>query len=524
LLLSGSIRRKMGVNLLLGLGMLMTLCVGALSGLASYRRLVRELNYSLFEAPRPADVAEAIGALFEPLVRDFPDTLDGADAQRRAFEESLQSTRSRLVDFHRRLDQLSPSDVPAEQRRQTESVLAALNAELADLEAKTYLLGDMARRQRARRDMLQQIARLQTRAAQIPDHQSGLHESLERAQKVYRSRIRLVIGTSILVLVLFVGFAYCIYAGILKPLRKLHQGALRVADGDFQYQLELPGRGEMAELADAFNKMTTRFQEAQQDLNNQVRERSRQLVRSERLAGIGFLAAGVAHEINNPLSAISMAAESLAGENAPRHQTPTNSNEAENATKTDVTATYLAMIRREAERCQQITKRLLDFARGNDGGRAPVDLTRLVSEVLQMVRPLGKYRDRNIEFFRTEPCVVEANGPEIKQVVLNIVSNALEAMEAGGTLRIRFAVHTDDVQIVFDDEGCGMSDDVLEHLFEPFFTQRRDGRGTGLGMALSERIVRGHGGTLEAESAGEGCGSTFRLQLPRRAAPQNSAA
>jgi signal transduction histidine kinase len=344
-----------------------------------------------------------------------------------------------------------------------------------------------------------------------------MNESLVRAKEIYHSRMRIVIATTCTVLVLFAVLAYVVYTGILVPVRKLHQGAVRVADGDFWYQLDIPRRGEMTELADAFNRMTARFQESQQDLNRQVEERSRQLMRSERLAGIGFLAAGVAHEINNPLSAISMAAESLSSRAAAMA-------DASDPAEAKAVATYLAMIRRESERCEQITRKLLDFASGKDGIRERVDLTRLVNDVLEMVRPMGRFRSRNIEFFRTQPCYAEVNGPEIKQVVLNIVSNALESMDDNGTLRIRFTEQTDSVHLLFEDDGCGMTDDVLRHLFEPFFTRRKDGRGTGLGMAISQRIVGDHHGTLEAASAGPDQGSVFRIHLPKQSVGATKAA
>ncbi|MFQ5732999.1 MAG: ATP-binding protein [Planctomycetaceae bacterium] len=517
MLLNGTIRRRMCVSLVLLLGMLVTLSAAALTGLASYRRLVRELDFSIYEAPRRADLAEAVGSLFDPLTGDYPPTQEGADAQRREFAQRLEAARRRFADFHRRLDQLPESHGSAGHKRRTEAVLQKVDAVLMELKRKDlHRLGDPSTRRQVSVDILGKVARLQAQAQRVPDYQTGLSDSLAQARATYRSRIRLVVGTSAVVLVVFAGFGYFVYAGILEPVRKLHCGALRVAEGDFQYQLDLPGRGEMTDLANAFNRMTERFQESQQDLNQQVIERSRQLMRSERLAGIGFLAAGVAHEINNPLSAISMAAESL----AQRADDVTGADDADNA----VVETYLAMIRREAERCQQITHRLLNFARGNEGEREAVDLTRLVSEVLEMVRPMNKYRGRNVEFFRTQPCMAEVNGPEIKQVILNIVSNGLESMEEGGTLRIRLCDHADAVELTMTDDGCGMTTDVLEHLFEPFFTRRKDGRGTGLGMAISQRIVGDHAGTLEAESGGADLGSTFRIRLPRRAAQRANAA
>jgi signal transduction histidine kinase len=141
-----------------------------------------------------------------------------------------------------------------------------------------------------------------------------------------------------------------------------------------------------------------------------------------------------------------------------------------------------------------------------------------------MVKPISQYRDRNIEFSRSQPCVVEVNGPEIKQVVLNLAANALEAMDSGGTLKIEITEQVDEVILTFDDDGCGMTPEVIEHLFEPFFTRRREGKGTGLGMSISHRIISDHGGTIEATSDGSHCGSCFRIHLPRRVSVSNAAA
>jgi signal transduction histidine kinase len=289
-----------------------------------------------------------------------------------------------------------------------------------------------------------------------------------------------------------------------------------VAQGDFNYRLEFTRQDEMKELADAFNSMTSRFQEIRGDLDRQVRERIKQLIRSERLAGIGFLAAGVAHEINNPLSAIAMAAESL----AERESELTSSD----PTETEIARQYLKMIDREAGRCQRITRKLLDFARGNGDTSAYHDLTTIVNDVLGVLRHMSRYSDRTVRFTSTAPCVLEINGPEIQQVVMNLVSNGLEAMDAGGVMTIEITEQADQVTLSVIDDGCGMTAEVIENLFEPFFTQRRDGRGTGLGLSISHRIVADHGGTIDVESPGPGRGSTFRVKLPRRAAQREAAA
>eukprot|EP00913_Durusdinium_trenchii_P028355 g26583.t1 len=485
--------------LFLVLAMMITLAGGAISGLTSYRRLVRELDFTIHDAPRRADLADAVGSLFEPLLLPNVKTKAACEAQQLRFETQLADTRNRIADFHRKLDQLPPSQAEMARRPVTEAILGQVDDRLNELSQDSAYLGSPKRRDQAVTKMLEQVGRLQTLAQQVPDYDDGLNASVSAARDVYRSRFRLVFWTTGLSMLFFLWLGYYVYSRILSPLRALHQGAGRVAQGDLDYRVELTCSDDMEELAESFNMMTARFQETKHDLDRQVRERCNQLVRSERLAGIGFLAAGVAHEINNPLSAISMAADSLVARTPPAQ--PGDSPEV------GVQRTYLEMIQREAERCQQITYKLLNFARGTETERRRHDLRLLVCEVLEMVRPMGKYQDRTIDFLRTEPCYAEVNGPEIKQVILNLVANSLESMEAGGTLSIRIIEQTDCIELIFDDDGCGMTQEVLDNLFEPFFTRRRGGKGTGLGMAICQRIIGEHGGTIEAASDGPNRGS-----------------
>jgi len=232
--------------------------------------------------------------------------------------------------------------------------------------------------------------------------------------------------------------------------------------------------------------------------------------RAERLASLGTLAAGIAHEINNPVSAISMAVESSEGRVMELEVLPEYQEDQE------IVQQYLGMIRREAQRCQQITRKLLDFAHGQDSTRTRTDLVALVNEVLEMISHMSKYRDRNIIFERSTPCFAVVNGPEIKQVVINLVANALQAMDADGNLVIKIEEGVEQVTLTFQDDGCGMSGETIKHLFEPFFTRRRGGRGTGLGMSICNRIISEHEGTLQAQSEGEQQGSEFTIRLPKK--------
>jgi signal transduction histidine kinase len=272
----------------------------------------------------------------------------------------------------------------------------------------------------------------------------------------------------------------------------------------------------MSELAGAMNDMTARFQAIRDDLDRQVRERTKQVVRSEQLASVGFLAAGVAHEINNPLASIAMCAESLEGRirevvEAEQGVGPADS-------RAEVISRYLRMIQSEAFRCKEITEKLLDFSRIGPSERQDTELRELVAGVIDMLGHLGRYHGKRIELAPGPPLVAPVNSREIKQVVLNLLTNALDSVAADGTVRIRLDQRDGMAELSVTDDGCGMEPEVLERVFDPFFTRRRAGQGTGLGLSIAYRIVADHGGGIEAQSPGPGRGATFRVRLPLRAA------
>jgi len=516
-LLTCSIRRKMVFGLVLVMGMLTILAASSISGLISYGRVVEGLEFSLNQTPRKHQLVDSIGNLQDALLLyllNDPRQRAVADGQ---FAKSLNETRAELDDFWKKLDALPP----AEANRMSRPVSDAFLQEI--LEAKNLLeqqqvdVDDEQQRHATVIEMMDIVRFMKQRAQILPDYRQGLSEILSDANQAYRNRVWVASISSVAVFGLFLSLLRCGYRWIFDPIRALYQGASRVAQGDFDYRVKLDTNDEMADLAESFNKMTARFQEIACDLDRQVRERSKQLVRSERLAGVGFLAAGVAHEINNPLTAINWTSESLQ-----RRMRILAANVG--GEDREVIEKYLDRISNEANRCQQITARLLDFSRSQEAKRSRNDLTTIICEVVTLVSHMSKFRDRNIVFEHVASCFAEINGPEIKQVVLNLVANALESLEAAGTLTITLADHTDHIDIDFADDGCGMEPEVIENLFEPFFTKRKSGKGTGLGLSISHRIIEDHGGTIEATSDGPGLGSTFRIRLPRKADLPNVAA
>jgi signal transduction histidine kinase len=515
-LFTRTIRRTMVCGLVIVLVMMILLSVSAIYSHLSYRQIVRELDYSFNKCPRKHALTDAIARLKPPLKYTGIDPFAVRDRQQ-AFEFRLKAAQVEVEEYLAKLQLLPPSEYnlghPVAQ-----GMVGAINDTLAQIEVdRVPALGDPRQAPVVVEKLRNSLDKLQEQADAIPDFQEGIPATLAKASALFQKNFRLVAWSAGLAVVFFCGLIGYGYIWVFAPLRRLHQGALRVAQGDFNYRLVFTRQDEMKELAEAFNSMTARFQEIRGDLDRQVYERSKQLVRSERLAGIGLLAAGVAHEINNPLSAIAMAAESLAERFA--EEPPSAARQ-----EAEVVQQYLEMIQREAFRCQKITQNLLDFARGNGDTCACHDLTAIVNDVLRVVRHVSRFRDRTVRFTRNSPCLVEMNGPEIQQVVLNLVSNGLEAMDAGGTVTITITEQTDHVTLIITDDGCGMTQQVIDNLFEPFFTQRRNGRGTGLGLSITHRIVTDHGGSIQVESAGPGRGSTFRVRLPRKALKIGTAA
>ena len=499
--LTRSIRRKLVLGLTLVLVMLTILSLSGINGLMSYRRLVNDPDFRSRQAPRRADVIASLGLLIETLLP--PRTRDSVGLSRPEFDRRLQLCRQTLDQFRQRIDE----DPPSSHKPIAVQLISQIPVGLDRVEREVKSKGRLISPESARVALVT-VNRLIVQAESLPETPSTLNAKLRTARSDYKAGLLGITAATALVLLLYIGLVRFAHRWIFNPIRVLHQGASRVAQGDFEHRVELSTNDEMAELAESFNAMTERFQEIARDLDHEVRERSSQLVRSERLAGVGFLAAGVAHEINNPLTAIKWTTESLQGRMAEL---------LENASEEDaeVVRNYLSLIGREAFRCQQITAKLLDFSRAHDADRSRQDLTAIIAEVLALVSHMSRFRDRNIQFDHTSPCFVDANGQELKQVVLNLVANSLESIEHGGHLSIELTEQTERVVVRFDDDGCGMTQEVIDNLFEPFFTTKKTCKGTGLGLSISHRIICDHGGTIEAESGGAGQGSTFYIKLPK---------
>ncbi|MBY0232668.1 MAG: HAMP domain-containing histidine kinase [Gemmataceae bacterium] len=373
-------------------------------------------------------------------------------------------------------------------------------------------------------------ARLALPAYALPRHADDLRDRIKRdlderltdTRRHYQWALWIVVPSSVVGVLLLIGLMWFFYSWIIAPVRAVEKGVQRVAAGDLAHRLALGSGDEMEDLARAFNGMLDRLEGLLKNLHQQVNDRSRQLVRSERLASVGFLAAGVAHEINNPLASIAFCSEALEA----RLGELRSLGRGQRGDEVDIFRKYLKMIQDEAFRCKSITGRLLEFSRSGEPKREMTDLRGLVQSVLDVTGHLPAHRAKRIVFEvpreRVGPIAACVNAEEIKSVILNLVVNALESMEDGGRLVIRLSQRAGQAELRFTDTGCGMTPEVLENIFEPFFTRSRTGKGTGLGLTISHLVVAQHGGEIEAGSDGPGRGSTFTVRLPVQ--PANEAA
>jgi two-component system, NtrC family, sensor kinase len=515
-------------KLQLGLGLLavsvLTLFGSAYYGLYAYRGLVKGLSARSAELPLADKLRDHVADLHEILnqVQDRQRLDDISDAQlvweadgflRQRYRTQFDLFRQALERYRAQLDsnrlrtRAAISDDRYERATLSEIQLVLARIKEHEDEGPDWFLDNEPLVSQLRAD----VERLRELTAELPSH---LHERFRELSSVVRTQYRWAISlawcTIVVATILCVAAVQLFRKWIARPLTTLVEGSRAVAAGNFDHRIQLDSDDEMGELAEAMNAMTARFREVRDDLDCQVRERTKQVVRSEQLASVGFLAAGVAHEINNPLASIAMCSESLEGRLTELLSQLGDAHAAER----DVVRSYLEMIQKEAFRCKQITEKLLDFSRMGDSERHHCDLRELVAGVLEMLRHLGKYQNKNVVLNEGEPVIAEICAQELKQVMLNLITNGLDCVDPGGTVTISLNQRGGEAQIAVEDNGCGMTEDVVKHLFEPFFTRRRGEQGTGLGLSISYRIVEEHHGQIAAYSAGPGKGSRFMVTLP----------
>jgi two-component system NtrC family sensor kinase len=328
---------------------------------------------------------------------------------------------------------------------------------------------------------------------------------------------RVIFGFSIIaVLCVFVLLAMLAFSTtrITDPLHKMVLATQQIAKGDLSHKLNIASKDEIGVLAQSFNQMTKELKAANEKLiewgttlEKKVEERTRELtemqahlIQSEKLASLGKLAAGIAHEINNPLGGILIYS----------HLT------LEDMEKDNPQYENLKKIVKETTRCKDIVKGLLEFARPRDPEMILADINEIVEKSLSIMERQALFQNISLKkkYADDLPKIV-ADGAQLQQVFMNIIINAAEAMDGNGTLSIKTSLegNGDSIDIEFTDTGHGIKEEDKKRLFEPFFTTKEVGKGTGLGLAISYGIIRKHKGTIKVTSQ-EGKGSAFTVVLP----------
>ncbi len=307
----------------------------------------------------------------------------------------------------------------------------------------------------------------------------------------------------------FLAVLFCIAAvslfinRVTEPLRELRHGAKAVGSGDLDRRVPVRSRDECGQLALVFNEMTEKIQQSRSQLEKTVdtlKTTQEQLVQSEKLSAIGKFVAGVAHELNNPLSAVVGFSELLI-------QSELN----------DTDRKYSDTILKSALHCKRIVQSLLSFARREQSERKLAAMNKLIETALEIVG--YALRTGNIEVVtRLEPNLplVLVDSSQIQQVLLNMINNAQEAIEAGGQpgrIQITTESRAPNIRITIQDNGPGIPREHMRRLFDPFFTTKEVGKGTGLGLSLCYGYVKDHGGTITPLSQ-VGKGATFIIELP----------
>jgi signal transduction histidine kinase len=299
---------------------------------------------------------------------------------------------------------------------------------------------------------------------------------------------------------------------IVRPIDRLRLASERLAAGRLDTRAPVQGAAEVARLAATFNEMAALLRQDRASLQDRLEELERttaelttaqeQLVRSARLAAVGRLSAGVAHEIGNPLAAIRGLLDLMqTGDLDP-----------------DEEKEFVGRIQGEAERIHHTIRDLLDFSRNEPASGASIscsaDLSQVVSDTIKLVDRQTRFRGIDLVLSLEEELPrVRGDHERLRQLLLNLLFNAADALGGKGRIEVRTANGTGVVRLIVEDNGPGIARDILEQVFDPFVTTKAPGQGTGLGLAVCHTIVEGLGGSIEAANRERG-GAAFEVRLP----------
>lgn len=350
--------------------------------------------------------------------------------------------------------------------------------------------------------------------------------SLEGVDAVIReARIKFVLYALLVTLIMASGSGLFLFYAVHRPVHRLMEGTRQIAQGNLDYHIPALSQDELSQLARSFNAMTESLRHAEEEnqqwsetLERRVEQKSGELqqvhdrmLQIEKMASLGKLSATVAHELNNPLEGILTYGKLI----AKRLRRNTNRTEAE-----DQTLEEIELIVHEVQRCGNIVKNLLLFSRKQVGEFGLAQLQPIVDRAVQLMQHHMKISNVTFEAdFHTQDTTLMCDENQIQQALVALMVNAVEAMQDGG--RIMLTASRDDngdLRIRLADTGGGIAADDLPHVFEPFYSTKKEGQGVGLGLSVVYGIVERHGGTITVESE-PGKGTAFVLTFPPAATP-----
>jgi len=267
---------------------------------------------------------------------------------------------------------------------------------------------------------------------------------------------------------------------VIRPLREVERATSRVTAGDLNQRVSTEGPREIAALATAFNRMTA-----------SVKTQREQLIRSEKLASVGQLAAGVAHEIGNPLAAILGYVDILRGDIARTDSTALSDEERRDS---------LDRVKSETQRIHRTIQDLLEYSRPAPDEARPVDVLNVIGSVEALLRPQARFRNVRVVIDSSSPWPAAFVSPErLAQVFVNVFINAADAMGQEGCIGVSVVPSAGDrtIRVCVADDGPGVPPDIHHKIFDPFFTTKEPGRGTGLGLPICRSILETAGGAIE---------------------------
>ena len=336
---------------------------------------------------------------------------------------------------------------------------------------------------------------------------------LESTYTAIRNRVILsFFGLATMGFLLIIGITYYMIRNITRPIGEMVAATQHIIAGRFDQEVRSNSPGEIALLAESFNAMLKSLRQMRDDLEEwgrtleeKVKQRTEELVamqarvaQSERLASLGMLAAGVAHEVNNPLGGI-LALTSLTVEDMP---------------KDDPNRENLDEVIRQTERCRDIVKGLLEFSRQSEANTELIDLNKVLQDTLSLVGKQALFFNINVvQDLDPDLPPVMADQSQFQQVFMNILMNAVQAMDERGDISIVTRRVANGAEVAISDTGHGIPSEQIDRIFDPFFTTKASGQGTGLGLSIAYGIVTTHRGTISVSSE-VGKGSTFTIRMP----------